>query len=176
MVPDSPDVDQVLPGEGGVFDNAPSGALVIDFSSIRPDVSAALAEQGSWGPAPRAALSCTWTSSRPQIGRVFAPDYSIVSDARAALEVFVEVAGEWVADGRLADRSAWAQECRGRKQTLQRKTGFDQRQARAPARSALRFGNLTTTSPGPCSRRERAFRPQLHARSWRAMAPVRNAG
>src|SRR3546814_14052956 len=27
-----------------------------------------------------------------QIGRVFAPDYGIVSDARAALELFVEVA------------------------------------------------------------------------------------
>jgi tartronate-semialdehyde synthase len=74
-----------------------------------------------------------------QIGRVFAPDYSIVSDARAALEVFVEVAGEWAADGWLADRSAWAQECCGRKQTLQRKTEFDQRQARAPARLCPRL-------------------------------------
>jgi 2-hydroxy-3-oxopropionate reductase len=43
MVPDSPDVEEVLAGEGGVFDNAKSGALVIDFSSIRPDVTAALA-------------------------------------------------------------------------------------------------------------------------------------
>src|SRR5262249_8335386 len=43
MVPDSPDVQEVLAGEGGVFENAPSGALVIDFSSIRPDVAAALA-------------------------------------------------------------------------------------------------------------------------------------
>jgi tartronate-semialdehyde synthase len=60
-----------------------------------------------------------------QIGRVFAPDYSIVSDARAALEVLVEVAREWAAAGRLANRSAWAEECRGRKRTLQRKTDFD---------------------------------------------------
>ncbi len=45
MVPDSPDVEQVLAGEGGVFENAPAGTLVIDFSSIRPDVSASLAEQ-----------------------------------------------------------------------------------------------------------------------------------
>jgi 2-hydroxy-3-oxopropionate reductase len=45
MVPDSPDVEQVLAGEGGVFENAPDGALVIDFSSIRPDVAASLAEQ-----------------------------------------------------------------------------------------------------------------------------------
>ena len=45
MVPDSPDVEQVLAGEGGVFDNAEPGTLIIDFSSIRPDVTATLAEQ-----------------------------------------------------------------------------------------------------------------------------------
>ncbi|WP_028656501.1 2-hydroxy-3-oxopropionate reductase [Nocardioides sp. J54] len=45
MVPDSPDVEAVLAGEGGVFENAAPGTLVIDFSSIRPDVTAALAEQ-----------------------------------------------------------------------------------------------------------------------------------
>jgi 2-hydroxy-3-oxopropionate reductase len=45
MVPDSPDVEQVLAGEGGVFDNAQPGTLIIDFSSIRPDVTASLAEQ-----------------------------------------------------------------------------------------------------------------------------------
>lgn len=45
MVPDSPDVEAVLAGEGGVFDNAPAGALIIDFSSIRPDVTTALSQQ-----------------------------------------------------------------------------------------------------------------------------------
>lgn len=45
MVPDSPDVREVLAGEGGVFENAKPGALVIDFSSIRPDVTKELAEQ-----------------------------------------------------------------------------------------------------------------------------------
>jgi tartronate-semialdehyde synthase len=60
-----------------------------------------------------------------QIGRVFAPDFGIVSDARAALEVFVEVAREWAADGTLADRSEWAESCQQRKRTLQRKTNFD---------------------------------------------------
>ncbi|TCC51810.1 glyoxylate carboligase [Kribbella pittospori] len=60
-----------------------------------------------------------------QIGRVFAPDYGIVSDARAALEVFVEVAREWAAEGKLADRSAWVDECQARKTALQRKTHFD---------------------------------------------------
>jgi 2-hydroxy-3-oxopropionate reductase len=45
MVPDSPDVQDVLAGEGGVFDSARSGALIIDFSSIRPDVATELAAQ-----------------------------------------------------------------------------------------------------------------------------------
>ncbi len=44
MVPDSPDVRDVLTGEGGVFANAAAGTLVIDFSSIRPDVTVELAE------------------------------------------------------------------------------------------------------------------------------------
>src|SRR5215210_3918663 len=42
-----------------------------------------------------------------QIGRVFAPDYGIVSDARAALELFVEVARERADAGALPDRSDW---------------------------------------------------------------------
>jgi 2-hydroxy-3-oxopropionate reductase len=45
MVPDSPDVQEVLAGPGGVFDNAKPGTLVVDFSSIRPDVTAELAKQ-----------------------------------------------------------------------------------------------------------------------------------
>jgi 2-hydroxy-3-oxopropionate reductase len=45
MVPDSPDVQQVLAGGGGVFDSAKPGTLVIDFSSIRPDVTVSLAQQ-----------------------------------------------------------------------------------------------------------------------------------
>ena len=60
-----------------------------------------------------------------QIGRVFAPDYGIVSDAKAALELFVAVAREWKAAGRLPDRSAWVAQCRERKRTLLRKTNFD---------------------------------------------------
>ncbi len=43
MVPDSPDVEAVLTADDGVFAHAPEGALVIDFSSIRPDVTTALA-------------------------------------------------------------------------------------------------------------------------------------
>ena len=50
MVPDSPDVRDVLAGSGdtaGVFDSAKPGALIIDFSSIRPDVTVELAEQAT---------------------------------------------------------------------------------------------------------------------------------
>src|SRR5262249_6703019 len=46
MLPDSPDVSAVLGGEDGVFANARPGTLVIDFSTIRPDVSAGLAADG----------------------------------------------------------------------------------------------------------------------------------
>jgi 2-hydroxy-3-oxopropionate reductase len=48
MVPDSPDVREVLAGSGdtaGVFQSAKPGTLIIDFSSIRPDVTVELAEQ-----------------------------------------------------------------------------------------------------------------------------------
>ena len=60
-----------------------------------------------------------------QIGRVFAPDLGIVSDARAALEVLIEVAREMKAAGSLKDRSAWVADCRERKRTLLRKTNLD---------------------------------------------------
>ncbi len=43
MVPDSPDVREVLAGDGGVFVHGKPGALIIDFSSIRPDVTVELA-------------------------------------------------------------------------------------------------------------------------------------
>ena len=60
-----------------------------------------------------------------QIGRVFTPDLGIVSDAAAALTVFIEVAREWQAAGKLKNRSAWLQDCQQRKASLQRKTHFD---------------------------------------------------
>ena len=60
-----------------------------------------------------------------QIGRVFAPDYGIASDAGAALRVFVEVARDLAAAGRLPDREAWAESCRQRRRTMQRRTDFD---------------------------------------------------
>ena len=58
-------------------------------------------------------------------GLVQPPDYNIVSDAKAALELFVEAAAEWHAQDRLADRTEWVEECRDRKRKLQRRTDFD---------------------------------------------------
>ena len=60
-----------------------------------------------------------------QIGRVFTPDLGIVSDAKAALELFVQVAEEMKAEGRLPSRRAWAGECLERKKTMLRKTNFN---------------------------------------------------
>ncbi|WP_100500533.1 glyoxylate carboligase [Geodermatophilus chilensis] len=60
-----------------------------------------------------------------QIGRVFTPDLGIVSDAGAALQLFVEVARERQAAGQLPDRGTWVEECGERKRTLLRRTHFD---------------------------------------------------
>ena len=60
-----------------------------------------------------------------QIGRVFGPDLGIASDAKIALELFVAVAREMEADGRLKDRSAWAAACLHRKNNMLRKSHFD---------------------------------------------------
>ncbi|WP_030682343.1 glyoxylate carboligase [Streptomyces rimosus] len=60
-----------------------------------------------------------------QIGKIFAPDYGIASDAKAALELFVEVAKELKAAGELPDRGAWAAAAQQRRATLQRRTHFD---------------------------------------------------
>ncbi|MBV9907924.1 MAG: glyoxylate carboligase, partial [Hyphomicrobiales bacterium] len=60
-----------------------------------------------------------------QIGRVFGPDFGIVSDANAALELFIEIAREMKAKGALKDRSAWAAKCLHRKNNMLRKSHFD---------------------------------------------------
>jgi tartronate-semialdehyde synthase len=59
-----------------------------------------------------------------QIGRVFMPDYGIVSDAKAALELFVAVATERRAAGRLPRHDDWAARCAERKRLMHRKTHF----------------------------------------------------
>jgi tartronate-semialdehyde synthase len=60
-----------------------------------------------------------------QIGRVFNPDFGIVSDAKAALELFVDVAREQEGKGQLKNRNGWAQDCRDRRATMLRKSHFD---------------------------------------------------
>ncbi len=60
-----------------------------------------------------------------QIGRVFGPDFGIVSDAGAALAMFIEVAREMKAKGTLKDRSAWVATCAHRKANMLRKSHFD---------------------------------------------------
>ncbi len=46
MVPDSPDVEDVTGGDGGIFANAEPGALYLDMSTIRPDVAVRVAQAG----------------------------------------------------------------------------------------------------------------------------------
>ncbi|EJN2862821.1 TPA: glyoxylate carboligase [Salmonella enterica subsp. enterica serovar Blockley] len=60
-----------------------------------------------------------------QIGRVLCPDLGIVSDAKAALTLLIDVAQEMQKAGRLPCRKTWVDECQQRKRTLLRKTHFD---------------------------------------------------
>ncbi|WP_369363490.1 glyoxylate carboligase [Streptomyces sp. CG4] len=60
-----------------------------------------------------------------QIGKIFPPDYGVVSDAKAALDLFVEVAKELKAEGKLPDRADWVASTQERKATLLRRTHFD---------------------------------------------------
>ncbi|MBG6077347.1 glyoxylate carboligase [Polaromonas sp. CG_9.11] len=60
-----------------------------------------------------------------QIGRVFTPDLGIVSDAKAALQLFVDIARERQAAGNLPSRADWAGRCAERKRLMHRKTHYD---------------------------------------------------
>ncbi|WP_061291324.1 2-hydroxy-3-oxopropionate reductase [Herbidospora cretacea] len=44
MLPDSPQVEEVVFGEGGVLDHAPAGLLLIDMSTIKPETSRRVAQ------------------------------------------------------------------------------------------------------------------------------------
>ncbi|HKX15606.1 MAG TPA: NAD(P)-binding domain-containing protein, partial [Propionibacteriaceae bacterium] len=46
VVPDSPDVESLALGEGGIYANARHASIHVDMSSIRPDVAARLADAG----------------------------------------------------------------------------------------------------------------------------------
>lgn len=60
-----------------------------------------------------------------QIGRVFGPDFGIVSDAKIALALFIEVAKEWRTAGKLTNHSSWLAQCQERKRTMLRRSDFD---------------------------------------------------
>ncbi len=47
MLPDSPHVEEVVLGAGGVLEHAKPGLLLIDMSTIRPDTSVKVAEQAT---------------------------------------------------------------------------------------------------------------------------------
>ena len=82
-----------------------------------------------------------------QIGRVFMPDYGIVSDARAALELFVQAARERRDAGRLKDFGAWAARCAERKRLMHRKSDHDDqpiKPMRVYQEMNLAFGRDTT--------------------------------
>ncbi|WP_066256677.1 glyoxylate carboligase [Hydrogenophaga flava] len=61
-----------------------------------------------------------------QIGRVFEPDFGIVSNAKAALELFVQVARERVTAKAWPSYTDWAERCAERKRVMLRKTHFEQ--------------------------------------------------
>ncbi len=62
-----------------------------------------------------------------QIGRVFAPDYGIVSDAKAALTLLIEVARDLKKLNAVPDWQAWREACTKRKTSVDylRKTNFE---------------------------------------------------
>lgn len=59
-----------------------------------------------------------------QIGRVFNPDFGIVSDAKSALTLFIEVARERQAAKKLKDFSQWVARCQERKKLMLRKSHY----------------------------------------------------
>jgi len=62
-----------------------------------------------------------------QIGKIFPPDFSVISDAKAALVMLLEIVKEYKSQGKLRNLSGWVNECNRRKSdiTMQRKTHFD---------------------------------------------------
>ncbi|KNA91832.1 MULTISPECIES: 2-hydroxy-3-oxopropionate reductase [Gordonia] len=47
VLPDSPDVEQTMNGPDGVFAHAKPGTVIVDFSTVRPDVAVRLADQAA---------------------------------------------------------------------------------------------------------------------------------
>ena len=116
-----------------------------------------------------------------QIGRVFAPDLGIVSDAKAALELFVEVAREMKAAGKLKDRSEWVAQCRERKRTHAAQDQFRQRADEAAAgvpvhEPRIRQGHVLRHDDRPVADRRRPVPARLQAAALDQLRPGRPAG
>jgi tartronate-semialdehyde synthase len=60
-----------------------------------------------------------------QIGRVFCPDLGIVGDAKATLQMFIDVAREMDAAGKLKRPNHWVARVQERRRTMRRRTDFD---------------------------------------------------
>src|SRR5699024_1450649 len=56
-----------------------------------------------------------------------APDYGVVSDAKAALQALVDAARKRKAAGSVPEYSTWSTSCTARKGQLQRKTHYDEK-------------------------------------------------
>jgi len=82
MLPDSPDVQLVLEGPGGVFEGMRAGTAVVDMSSISPIVARELAEEA----ASRGAVMLDAPVSGGEVGAVNATLSIMVGGDREALE------------------------------------------------------------------------------------------
>lgn len=106
-----------------------------------------------------------------QIGRVFNPDYGIVSDVKAALELFVEEASNRRSAGAVRDWSDWTEECSERKRTMLRRSDFDNvpvKPQRVYQEMNRAFGRDTgyVTTIGVSQIAGAQFRQVYKARNW----------
>jgi 2-hydroxy-3-oxopropionate reductase len=93
MVPDSPDVEQVLEGENGVFSAIQRGTVLIDMSSIAPATAVRLAEEAQ-------ARGCTMLDAPVSGGEIGAIDGTLSimvggdSDAFTAMKPIFDAMGK----------------------------------------------------------------------------------
>ncbi len=116
-----------------------------------------------------------------QIGRVFTPDLGIVSDAAAALTVFIEVAREWQAAGKLKNRSALAARLPAAQGQPASKNPLRQRAGQATARlrrnePGVRQGHLLRQHHWSVANCRRAVPARLQAASLDQLRSGRPVG
>ena len=65
MLPDSPDVREVVAGEGGVLEGIKEGSLIVDMSTISPVVTRELAKEAQErGGSTRRSVGGTWAPKK----------------------------------------------------------------------------------------------------------------